>query len=220
MIFAAAILAVMPALLRASESDDLWPLAEGYSWKFLDGGAKSVELEVVRTGPKSVFVSGKKHSVTGYIVATKIGGTAVREDTFFKLDSAVYRMATAQLVNGVRTDYEPPIKIADPLLAVGATWKYQGKVTVSGTSMKLKTSFGVKADYRVSAIGSQRIKGNTLPTLQVAGELTFFDVDGAAVFGGEESFQFIRSVGPGRIAQSGGFGELAIVLQDYALVKK
>lgn len=216
-IILSAALALSAAPARAIENGDLWPLAQGNMWKFLDGKAKPVELSVVRTGPKSVQVGGKKHSVTAYIVATSFGGTIMREETFFILNGSVYKMATAQLVNNVRTDFEPPIKIADPSLSVGSSLNYSGKATISGTGIKTKVAFGVKAEYRVVASGSQRIKGEALPTYQVAGELTFYDSDGSAVFGGEESIQFILSVGPGRVSQSGGFEEMALVLQDFSL---
>ena len=195
----------------------LWPLAQGNSWRYIDGQARRVDIVIVRTGPKSVVIDGKKHSVTGYIAGTIMNGTAVREDTYFELGGSLYKMAASQLLNRVRTDFEPPIKIADPLQPVGATWKHEGKATVTAIGTGAKTAFLVKAEYRAAAIGSQRLGGGTFETRQFAGEITFYNVDGAAVLGGEETYQFIESVGPGRISQSGGFEELSLVLQDYSL---
>ncbi len=200
------------------DSTDPWPLKDGRVWRYLDTEGREFLIKSSTAGRKNITLGGKKTNVAAFVVETSLGGRIVRREVFIKNGIDTYKLKQTQVVEGVTTEFTPPMRISGAEQTTGCEWISEGIAYVTSSRIGKPADFRYKSVSKISLHGTIRFNDETMYTYTVLTEIEFHDensiLDNDATFGGRETIQFIVGIGPKRIGQGEGFDKNALILQD------
>lgn len=200
------------------ESSDPWPMKDGRIWRYLDTDGREFLIKSSTAGRKNIVIDGKKTNVPAYVVETSFGGRIVRREVYVKNGIDTYKLKQTQVVEGVTTEFIPPIRISGEEQTAGCVWTTAGTATVTSSRIGKPAEFRYTSQSKITLHGTIRFAEKTMYTFTVITDIDFH-VNNAvdeteSAFNGRETIQFIVGIGPKRIGQGEGFDKNALILQD------
>jgi hypothetical protein len=200
------------------ESSDPWPMKDGRVWCYLDTEGREFSVKSSTAGRKNIIIDGKKTNVPAFVVETSFDGRIVRREVYVKNGIDTYKLKQTQVVEGVTTEFTPPIRISGAEQTAGCAWTTDGIATVTSSRIAKPAEFSYTSSCKITLHGSIKFADEIMYTFTVITDTEFHDDNAVdeteSAYSGRETIQFIVGVGPKRIGQGEGFDKNALILQD------
>lgn len=200
----------------APDANAFWPLGEGFRWTYFANTGERVEVVVKSAGTMKVDFGAGEVEVTEYVVGMSFDGTLVREDHLVVQGGGVYRVQTYQALDGVLTEYLPPLLVLPARIGVGDNWVHNGTVRMTERGSGRASAFAIRVRSRVVMSGTKLTGGSVRDAYRIKAEISYSLIDGAPALAGIVQMEFAEGIGPTRISQGGDFQSITMVLHDYA----